>query len=145
MPVKQVRVELFAPVIKATLHDLAGKDVGRVTLRVFNRAKVLTPVDTGNLRAAHQFSMKATETKVFGEVSNRAKYALPVHEGRRALTIYPKKKQALKFVWHGVPMVRRSVFQPARRGRPWMRDALAEVAAQEGYRMEAVASAGDGT
>jgi hypothetical protein len=139
--VKSVHVDLYRDVIKGVLHDLAGKDVIRVTLKVLNRAKVLTPVDTGNLRAAHQFKVKQSETKVTGEVYNRVKYALPVHEGRRPVVIYPTKKKALAFVWHGQPMVRKWVSQPARRGRPWMRDALREVATAEGYRMQSAAAA----
>lgn len=144
MPVKKVQVELFAPVIKETIHELAGKDVARVTLKVFNRAKVMCPVDNGNLRAGHQFKLKATETKQVGEVANRVKYALAVHEGRRAVVIRPKKKKALAFVWHGQPMVRKWVVQPARTGRPWLRDALREVASQEGYKMESAAAADSG-
>jgi predicted transcriptional regulator len=142
--VKSVRVELFRPVIKSTLHELAGKDVLRTTLRVLNRGKVLTPVDTGNLRAAHGFVMRSTETKVIGEVNNKVKYALAVHEGRRPVVIRPRRKQALAFVWHGRPMVRKWVSQPARRGRPWLRDALREVATQEGYKMESTAAADAG-
>lgn len=140
MGVKSVRVELYQPVIKETLHALSGKDVARVTMRVFNRAKVLCPVDEGNLRASHQFKLKATETKQGGEVFTRVKYALPVHEGRKALVIRPKNKQALAFVWHGRPMVRKWVHQPARPGKPWLRDALREVAAQEGYKMQSSAA-----
>ena len=141
MPVKSVRVDLYNLVIKETLHGLAGKDVVRVGMEVFNRAKVMTPVDTGNLRNSHQIKIKQTETKVTFEVYTRAKYALAVHEGRRPVIIYPNKKKALAFVWHGQPMVRKWVSQPARRGRPWLRDALREVAASEGYRMESTAAA----
>jgi len=142
--VQRVRVELFRPVIDSVLHDLAGKDVMRVTLKVLNRSKVMTPVDTGNLRASHQFKIKNSATKIQGEVFTKVKYALAVHEGRRPVVIYPKNKQALKFVWHGQPMVRKWVSQPARHGRPWMRDALREVAASEGYKMESNAAADAG-
>jgi hypothetical protein len=139
--VKSVRVELYQPVIKETIHALSGKDVARVTLRVFHRAKVLCPVDEGNLRSSHQFKLKATETSQSGEVSTNVKYALAVHEGRKALVIRPKNKQALAFVWGGQKMVRKWVHQPARPGKPWLRDALREVAAQEGYKMQSTAAA----
>jgi hypothetical protein len=141
MPVKSVRVELYSDVIKGVLHDLAGKDVMRVTVKVLNRARVMTPVDTGNLRASHQFKIKNGANKITGEVFTKVKYALAVHEGRRALVIRPKNKQALAFVWHGQPMVRKWVSQPARRGRPWLRDALREVATSEGYKMQSTAGA----
>lgn len=139
--VKKVTVELYRDVIKEVLHDLAGKEVARVTLKVLNRAKVLTPVDTGNLRASHQFKIKNSATKVTGEVFTKVKYALAVHEGRRAIVIHPTKKKALAFVWHDQPMVRKWVTQPARPGRPWLRDALREVAANEGFQMQSPAAA----
>lgn len=140
--VKVSKVDLFRPVITSVLHDLAGRDVTRVTLKVLNRARVTTPVDTGNLRSSHQFKLTSTPGGVTGEVFTRVKYALPLHEGRRPVVIYPKTKQALAFRWHGRPMVRRSVSQPARRGRPWLRDALRDVAADEGYRMKNAAAGG---
>lgn len=140
--VKTTRVELFQPVIKAILEDDTGKEVVKTTLKVLNRARVKTPVDTGNLRSSHQFKIKNGAQKITGEVFTQVKYALPVHEGRRAITIYPSTKQALAFRWHGQPMVRKSVHQPARRGRPWLRDALQEVAASEGWKMQSGTSAG---
>jgi hypothetical protein len=111
-------------------------------LKVLNRARVKTPVDTGNLRSSHQFKIETVGSKIRGEVFTKVKYALPVHEGRRALTIRPTKKQALAFHWHGQQFVRKSVYQPARRGRPWLRDALTEIAASEGWKMQSGTSAG---
>lgn len=142
--VKQVKVDLFQSVIKGVLHDLAGKDVARITLKVLNRSKVLCPVDEGNLRSSHQFRLTQSSNGVTGEVFTKVKYALAVHEGRRAIVIRPKHKKALAFVWHGQPMVRKWVTQPARRGRPWMRDALREVATQEGYKVQSTAAADAG-
>lgn len=139
--VKSVKVDLYNDVIKDVLHDLAGKEVKGTTLKVLNRAKVTTPVDTGNLRASHQFRIKQSSTRVTGDVFTKLKYALAVHEGRRPVVIRPKNKQALAFVWHGQPMVRKWVSQPARRGRPWLRDALREVATSEGYKMQSAAAA----
>jgi len=144
MPVKSVRVDLYNDVIKDVLHDLAGRDVMRVTLKVLNRAKVMTPVDTGNLRSSHQFKLTSSANKVQGEVFTKVKYALPVHEGRRALVIRPNRKQALAFTWHGQPMVRTWVHQPARRGKPWLRDALREVAISEGYKVQSATAADSG-
>lgn len=142
--VRKVNVSLFEATIAGVLRDVVGKDVTRVTLRVLNRAKVMTPVDQGNLRASHQFRIKTTSKGITGEVFTKVKYALAVHEGRRALTIYPKNKQALAFTWHGRPMVRKWVSQPARRGRPWLRDALREVAGAEGYKMQSSAAIDSG-
>jgi hypothetical protein len=142
--VKSVRVDLFQAVIKAVLQDDVGKEVVRTTLKVLNRARVLTLVDTGNLRASHQFKIKSAANGITGEVFTKVKYARVVHEGRRALVIRPNQKQALAFVWHGQPMVRKWVSQPARPGRPWLRDALREVATSEGYKMQSAAAADAG-
>jgi len=136
MAVKSVRVDLYQGVIEDVLHDAASKEVVKVTVKVLNRARVMTPVDTGNLRASHQFRLTESASKITGEVFTNVNYALAVHEGRRAVTIYPKTKQALAFRWHGQQFVRKSVFQPARRGRPWLRDALREVATGEGWKMQ---------
>jgi hypothetical protein len=134
--VKSVRVDLFQSVIRGVLQDDVGREVVKTTVKVLNRARVLTPVDTGNLRASHQFKIKNSGNSITGEVFTNVNYALAVHEGRRALTIYPKNKQALAFRWHGRQYVRKSVHQPARRGRPWLRTALREVAATEGWKMQ---------
>lgn len=139
--VKSVRVDLFQPVIKGILQDDAGRGVVKLTMKVLNRARVLTPVDTGNLRASHQFKIENGANKITGEVFTNVKYALAVHEGRRPVVIYPKNKQALAFRWHGQQMVRKWVSQPARRGRPWLRDALREVATSEGWKMQSGAAA----
>jgi len=144
MPVTSARVDLYQEEIRGILHELVGKDVARVTLKVLNRARVMTPVHTGNLRASHQMKLTSTTSKVRGEVFTRVKYALPVHEGRRPVVIYPNTKQALAFRWHGQQFVRKWVSQPARRGRPWLRDALREVAAEEGYAMHSSAAADSG-
>lgn len=139
--VKSVKVDLFEPVIAGILQDDVGREVTKVTLKVLNRARVLCPVDHGNLRGSHQFKIRSSQTRITGEVFTRVKYALAVHEGRRALVIYPKKKKALAFVWHGQPMVRKWVSQPARKGRPWLRDALREEATSAGWKMQSAAAA----
>ena len=141
---KVARVDLYREVISGVLHDLAGKDVTRVTLKVLNRARVMTPVDTGNLRASHQMKLTSSANKVTGEVFTKVKYALAVHEGRRPVIIRPKSKKALAFHWHGQQFVRKSVSQPARKGRPWLRDALFEVAGAEGYKVQGSTAADSG-
>lgn len=139
--VASVRVDLYQAEIKALLQDVVGKEVMRTTVKVLNRARVMTPVDTGNLRASHQFKLTRGANRITGEVFTKVKYALPLHEGVKARTIYPDKRKALKFTWHGQQFVRKSVSQPARKGRPWLRDALREVAVNEGYTMQTGAAA----
>lgn len=108
------------------------KIVSKVTRRTFNRSQILCPVDTGNLRASGGMKLGDRGATVVGQVEYTASYAAAVHEGRRALTIRAKGRGMLKFQVDGKTVYARSVHQPARRGRPFLRTALLEVAAQEG-------------
>lgn len=108
-------------------------DVGR---RVLNRAIVLTPVDTGTLRAHNQMRVRAPEGLVsLVEVFNETQYALAVHDGSRAYTVRPVTKRALRFVVGGEVVFAKWANIPARRGRPWLYRALIEVAVPLGYRL----------
>lgn len=129
------RVELYQPVIAAVLDDDVGKFVVKTTIKVLNRSKVLCPVDTGLLRASLGMKISRKADRITGSVETKVKYALPVHNGRKALIIRPKHKQALAFWWKGKYVVVKSVRQPARKGRPFMYDALKEVAASTGFKM----------
>ena len=110
----------------------ARKLVSRVTRRTFNRSQVLCPVDKGNLRASGGMKVGDRGSSVVGRVEYTANYAAAVHEGRRALTIRAKGGGYLKFTVDGRTVFARQVRQPARAGRPFLRTALVEVAAQEG-------------
>jgi hypothetical protein len=110
----------------------AQRTVRRITRGTFNRSQVLCPVDTGNLRATGQMDMQTSGLVVSGSVEYTARYAAAVHEGRRALTIRAKGGGRLKFVIDGRTVYAREVHQPARAGRPFLRDALIETAAREG-------------
>lgn len=110
----------------------ARKIVSRVTRRTFNRSQILCPVDTGNLRASGGMKLGDRGALVVGKIEYTARYAAAVHEGRRALTIRAKGRGYLKFQVDGRTVFVKSVHQPARRGRPFLRDALVQVAAQEG-------------
>lgn len=111
----------------------AHRAVTRVTRGTFNRSQVLCPVDTGNLRATGQSNVQTSGLMVNGEVKYTARYAAAVHEGRRALVIRAKGSGRLRFVIDGQVVFAREVRQPARAGRPFLRTALMEVAAQEGF------------
>lgn len=111
----------------------AQRAVTRVTRGTFNRSQVLCPVDTGNLRATGQYNVQTAGLMVNGEVKYTARYAAAVHEGRRALTIRAKGNGRLRFVIDGRVVFARSVRQPARAGRPFLRTALVEVATREGF------------
>lgn len=113
----------------------ARKRVNRVVRRTFNRSQILVPVDTGNLRASGRMDLaRINGALVIGGVTYTAKYAAAVHEGRRALTIRPKRPGGrLRFTVGGRTVYARQVHQPARAGRPYLAQALREVAPQEGF------------
>lgn len=55
-------------------------------------------------------------------VATNKAYARAVHEGRKAIVIRPRKKRAL--AWNGGNSVAKKVFQPAREGQPFFREAV---------------------
>lgn len=117
--------------------DEARKRVNRVVRRTYTRSQILVPVDTGNLRASGQMNLASDRgSLVIGGVSYTAEYAAAVHEGRRALTIRPRRPGGrLRFTVGGRVVYARQVHQPARAGRPYLAQALREVAPQEGFRV----------
>lgn len=129
----RIRLELNHAVLQRIAREDAGRLVLSTTRRVYNRAKVLAPVDTGNLRAAHSWTVKLVAGKPTGRVENRVNYALPVHNGRRAIVIRPRRRKALRFVINGRVVFARWVHQPSRRPKPWLNTALVQVAVPQGF------------
>jgi len=114
--------------------DAARKAVNRVVRRTYTRSQILVPVDNGPLRASGQPDLANDRgAMVIGGVTYSIEYAAAVHNGRRALTIRAKGNGRLRFVVDGRTVYARSVRQPARAGRPYLSQALREVAAQEGF------------
>lgn len=113
----------------------ARRLVSRATRRTLNRSAVLAPVDTGYLRSTGQMRVGQQGAVVRGEVEYTAEYAAAVHNGRRAVTIRPKRAGGrLRFQVGGKTVYARVVRQKARAARPYLTTALREVAAQEGFR-----------
>jgi hypothetical protein len=108
-------------------------EVTDTTRRVFNRATVLTPVDTGRLRAGNHMRVQPTTTGAVGEVFNNTAYARAVHDGTREYVVRPRRKQALRFTVGGEVVFAMSARIPARAGRPWMYRALVEICTPRGY------------
>lgn len=121
----------------ARLHAVgmaeARRKVRRVVRQTENRSAVTCPVDTGNMRASRRSRVRDGATSVTGETAYPVRYALAVHNGRRALTIRSRTGGMLRFTVGGRTVYARQVRQPARRGRPWLRDALRQVAPREGF------------
>lgn len=123
------------PALQGEGMDTGRKAVNRVVRRTYARSQVLVPVDNGLLRASGQPDLAHDRgALVIGSVTYTAEYAAAVHNGRRALTIRPRRPGGrLKFTVGGRTVYAREVHQPARAGRPYLAQALREVAAQEGF------------
>lgn len=164
MAVTRVKIDLNNLRVAQVGVELAAKEIAEATRWTLNRANILTPVRTGNLRAGNQMTMKARRLSVTGTVENRTKYADAVHNGSRPHTISAKRRKALTFFWGKaggaqvfVPRTKAGkrlgtgfrksksgrvslwigkgfVRHPGNRARPWLDDALREMAAQRGYR-----------
>lgn len=98
--------------------------------QVVNRAKVLTPVDTGRLRA----SIKSTTTVYKSTISTNVKYAKFVHDGTNPHIIRPVRRQALRFTVGGQVVFAKFVNHPGTRSRPFLTRALRQIARQRGWR-----------
>jgi hypothetical protein len=107
----KVRVELDRTYVLSVGVSLAAPYVAETTRQVLNRARVLTPVRTGNLRASQVMTMRAHRTYVAGTVETRVKYAEFVHRGTRPHQIRATRKNALAFFW---PKVGLQTFVPRR-------------------------------
>lgn len=138
------RVEVFRVAATRVALDVAAQHVADCTRAVFNRANVLTPVRTGNLRSHNQMlPVRRTATKVTSGVENRAQYAAAVHDGARPHDIRPKRKRSrsgkrpamLRFKVGGKTVFARVVHHPGNKSRPWLTRALREVAPPRGYRV----------
>lgn len=98
-------------------------DLQKIALRIAHRVRAITvtdtvPVRTGELRR----SITAQRYSDGAVVGTNKLYAAAVHEGRRAVIIRPKRKKAL--FWKGARHPVRQVFQPARKGKPFLTQAV---------------------
>jgi len=131
MAVKRMNVDEIVMKIALRVEDLSTEQ-GRI------------PFLSGDLR-------KSITSELIGpgaaRVGSPLPYARAVHDGRKALTIYPNvqknppygyrkhknpKRARLKFKIGGRTVFARKVHQKARKGKPFLREAIAELK-QEGF------------
>jgi hypothetical protein len=79
-----VRVQIAQAELRRQLtgpSGLATRHVIRLTERIANRARLLCPVDTGNLRASITTAVRTEGDRVIGTVGSPVVYAVPVEMG----------------------------------------------------------------
>lgn len=135
MKVRRVRVDLDRAQVLSVGISYAAPDVYETGRRVLNRAKLTSPVDTGNMRSKHRLTMRARRTFVEGRITVNTRYARLVHNGTRQHVIVPRKKKALRFTHNGKTVIVRRVYHPGTKARPWLFAALEEIGHLRGYRV----------
>lgn len=129
----QIRLDLNSGAINQLGLDEARRRVADMTRATFNRANVLTPVDTGRLRVGNSMRVYSVGFIAYGEVFNQVEYAAAVHNGARARKIVPRSKKALKFTMNGRTVFASSVDWPGTRPQPWLARAMIETAPRYGF------------
>lgn len=91
-----------------------------------NASGPIVGVRTGNLRSSIHPATEVRGTLLVGIVAADAPYALAVHEGTKEYDIVPVRAKVL--AWKppggGGPIFSMKSHQPARKGRPFLTDAL---------------------
>lgn len=158
----KARIELDRAVVLSTAIGQTSPFVFQTTRATMNRATVLAPVDTGNLRGGISMTMRVSQTTVTGRIENRVKYDEFVQRGTEPHTIRAKQAKALVFNWKRMGGVRTVVPKkptkwgglrkgktgtvlwigkgyvnhPGTKARPYMYRALREVAGSKGFKVE---------
>lgn len=100
--------------------------------QVTNRAKILTPVNTGRLRASIHYTVSHSGNPS-AVVETNVNYAPYVHDGTRPHIIRPRRRQALRFRVGGATVFATEVHHPGTSARPFLTAALREISAQRGW------------
>lgn len=125
----------------------AARQAGREELTIglsqaLNISKVMTPVDTGRLRANTRVVIETRALGVTGSLVNTVDYARFVHDGTQPHVIRPKNRRgrngrdpALRFRVGGQVVYARVVNHPGTRARPFLARPMQIVAARRGWRL----------
>ena len=129
----EIRLDLNSRAINQIGFAEARRQVADMTRATFNRANVLTPVDTGRLRVGNNMRLYSVGLIAYGEVFNQVEYAAAVHNGARPRKIVPRTKKALKFTMNGRTVFAKSVDWPGTRPQPWLEQAMVQTAPRYGF------------
>lgn len=119
--------------IRAASREAARSELTTGSRQVLNRARLLTPVDTGRLRASLRSTLNLGGDNPSFRVSTNVEYAPYVHDGTRPHIIRPRRRQALRFRVGGMTVFAKVVHHPGTRARPFLDRALIEVARARGW------------
>lgn len=127
--------------VQAVVSNIGMRKLAELSRKIVARAKILAPVDTGNMRnqivaeplvSAGTFRVRQT-VRVGGSA---AEYAVYVHEGTRPHVIRPRNKKVLAFPGaSGGTVFAREVQHPGTVARPFLRNAVEAEAPALGFRV----------
>lgn len=129
------RVVINQATARQVAMDAVRPLIDQVAGGVQRRATAFGPHRTGHLTSTWRITIGPSAQGITGTVEFFAEYAAAVNNGRRALTIRPTKKKALRFQIGGRVIYAKVVHQPARPKDPFLTDALADVAGAAGFRV----------
>lgn len=122
-----------AEILRAA-RTAAASEIAIGARQISNRAKILTPVDTGRLRASIHYTISHSGNPS-ATVYTNVNYAPYVHDGTRPHVIRPRRRGgALRFRVGGAIVYAREVHHPGTAARPFLTRALREVSLQRGWR-----------
>lgn len=113
----------------------------KVQREVLNQARINAPVDTGQLRASHKaepvvVSGGKVTTSISATGSSKQQYALAVHEGTKPHVIVPRRKKVLSWKGSEGRVFAARVNHPGTKPRPWLLNAVKQVAPRHGFQVE---------
>lgn len=129
------RVRLDRADLNRTIRGASRRELEIVSRQVMNRAKILAPVDTGRLRASIRIESRRTfSLRSVYTIGSDVSYAAMVHDGTRPHQIRPKRAGGrLRFVVGGRVVFARVVNHPGTKARPFLDDAVRQIAGGRGY------------
>lgn len=130
------RVRLDRAALNRSIRGASRAELDTTSRQVVNRAKILAPVDTGRLRASIRVERRRLlSLRSVYTIGSDVSYAPMVHDGTRPHRIDPKTPGGvLRFRMGGrVVFAKYVVRHPGTKARPFLDDAVRQIAGGKGY------------
>lgn len=129
------RVRLDRAALNRSIRGASRAELDTTSRQVVNRAKILAPVDTGRLRASIRVERRRLlSLRSVYTIGSDVSYAPMVHDGTRPHQIRPKNPGGvLRFRMGGRVVYAKVVNHPGTRARPFLDDAVRQIAGGKGY------------